>query len=82
MIQVCNDKQTAVLVKTADAAGKYFLLYRPNTGKSGKMEKLSTILKKYEKVDVPEGKKWWNAQYQSSLETCTHAFWYVIVIFF
>lgn len=64
-----------MLVKIADPSGKYFLLYRPNTGRNGRMEKMGAILKKYEKVDVPEGKRWWTAQYESSLETCTHAFW-------
>ena len=58
----------------ADASGKYFLVYRPNTG-SGRMEKLSKLLKKYDKVGVEEGKKWWIAQYESSLDTCNHAFW-------
>lgn len=62
------------MIKMADTSGKYFLLYRPNTG-SGRMEKLNKVLKKYDKVDVEEGKKWWTAQYESSLDTCNHAFW-------
>ncbi len=74
--QVRNDKQVAVLLKSADSKGKLFSAYRPNTGQSTRTEKLSTVLEKYVKEgDLEEAEKWWNAQYQASSTICNHAFW-------
>lgn len=73
-LQVCNNKQTAVLLKSADSLGKFFVTYRPNTGK-GSRSSIKHLLKKYEKVGTEEARKWWVAQYESSLTVCTHAYW-------
>ena len=72
-LQTCSDKLRAILIKSVDSSGKQFSVYRPNIGR-GRIEKLSQFLKKHEKVSIEEGKKWWTAEYESSLNTCTHAF--------
>lgn len=72
---MCNDKQVSVLIKATDSTGKYFQVYRPNTGRQASTEKLPKILKKYEKAEMEEAEKWWNAQYESSSTICNHAFW-------
>ncbi len=76
--QVRNDKQVALLLKSADSKGKLFSAYRPNTGQSTRTDKLSTVLEKYKKEeDFEEAERWWNTQYQASSTICTHAFWWV-----
>ena len=49
-LQVRNEKQVAVLLKASDSSGKQFIVYRPNTGRQFKAEKLSDLQKKYSKV--------------------------------
>ena len=71
-----NDKQVALLLKAADSTGKLFSVYRPNTGRGPRNEKMSTVLEKYRKADsLDEAEKCWNAQYDASTTVCTHAFW-------
>jgi len=70
-----TSKQTIVLLKAADNTGKVFNVFRPNTGRQGRIDKLSSLLKKYEPASVDEAKKWWCVQYESSLDTCCHAYW-------
>lgn len=76
-MQVCNNKVTVVLLKSADSSGKLFNVFRPNTGRQGRTEKLSKLLKKYKSIGMEEGRKWWCAQYNSSINTCNHAYWSV-----
>ncbi len=70
-----TNKLTIVLLKAADSSGKMYSVFRPNTGRQGKVDKLTILLKKYEPATPEEAKKWWSDQYDSSLETCIHAYW-------
>ena len=69
-----DDKHAAILIKALDSYGKLYQVYRPNTGRLAKTEKLSALLKRYTKVKVEEAEGWWNKQYESSMTTCQHAF--------
>ena len=69
-----DDKHTAILIKALDSSGKNYQVYRPNTGRQSKTEKLSALLKKYTKVKAEEAEGWWSKQYDSSMATCQHAF--------
>ena len=69
-----DDKHTAILIKALDSSGKHYQVYRPNTGRQGKTEKLSSLLKRYTKVGTEEAEGWWNKQYEHSITTCQHAF--------
>jgi len=65
----------AELLKVSEPSSNLFSVYRPNTGRQAKPEKLSILQKKYTKVEPAEAEKWWSLQYESSESVCTHAFW-------
>lgn len=48
---------------------------RPNTGLLCKLETLGDLEKKYKKVTTEEAESHWTQQYESSLNTCSHAYW-------
>ena len=78
MLQVySNNKHTAILIKAFDSSSKYYQVYRPNTGRQVKTEKLSSLMKRYTKAKVEEAEGWWNKQYDSSRTTYKHAFLWV-----
>lgn len=52
-----------------------FQLYRPNTGLQFKTESLAEIEKKYKKVQSDDAEPHWTQQYDSSVNTCSHAYW-------
>uniref|UniRef100_A0A8B9GKQ2 Protein strawberry notch homolog 1 n=1 Tax=Amazona collaria TaxID=241587 RepID=A0A8B9GKQ2_9PSIT len=54
---------------------KLFLVYRPNTGKQLKLETCADLKKKYKKVPSEDALPHWLEQYNSSADTCTHAYW-------
>ncbi|XP_041084217.1 protein strawberry notch homolog 1-like isoform X2 [Polyodon spathula] len=74
-IQIRNNKKTAILVKEVNAKKRLFLVYRPNTGKQLKLEVYADIRKKCKKVLSEDAKQHWIDQYNSSAETCSHAYW-------
>nr|CAD7265835.1 unnamed protein product [Timema shepardi] len=84
--QVRNDKQTAILAVSMVALNKgsdpkkskkdqLFAIYRPNTGLQLRQETLGELEKKYKKVTSKEAQKSWEEQYESSSNTCSHAYW-------
>ncbi|XP_043825226.1 protein strawberry notch homolog 1 isoform X2 [Dromiciops gliroides] len=74
-LQIRNNKKTAILVKEVNPKKKLFLVYRPNTGKQLKLETLADLKKKYKKVASDDALAHWLDQYNSSADTCTHAYW-------
>lgn len=52
-----------------------FQIYRPNTGLQFRHESLAEIEKKYKKVQSDEAEQHWTQQYDSSVHTCSHAYW-------
>ncbi|XP_004709667.1 protein strawberry notch homolog 1 isoform X1 [Echinops telfairi] len=74
-LQIRNNKKTAILVKEVNPKKKLFLVYRPNTGKQLKLEICSDLKKKYKKVVSDDALVHWLDQYNSSADTCTHAYW-------
>ncbi|GAB1290185.1 Protein strawberry notch homolog 1 [Apodemus speciosus] len=70
-----NNKKTAILVKEVNPKKKLFLIYRPNTGKQLKLEIYADLKKKYKKVVSDDALVHWLDQYNSSADTCTHAYW-------
>ncbi|XP_027709381.1 protein strawberry notch homolog 1 [Vombatus ursinus] len=74
-LQIRNNKKTAILVKEVNPKKKLFLVYRPNTGKQLKLETLADLKKKYKKVASDDALVHWLDQYNSSADTCTHAYW-------
>ncbi|XP_055317524.1 protein strawberry notch isoform X2 [Sitodiplosis mosellana] len=52
-----------------------FKIYRPNTGLQFRHESLAEIEKKYKKVQSDEAEPHWNQLYDSSVQTCSHAYW-------
>ncbi|KAM6155944.1 protein strawberry notch homolog 1 isoform 2-T2 [Rhynchocyon petersi] len=74
-LQIRNNKKTAILVKEVNPKKKLFLVYRPNTGKQLKLEIYSDLKKKYKKVVSEDALAHWLDQYNSSADTCTHAYW-------
>ncbi|XP_060532767.1 protein strawberry notch isoform X2 [Cylas formicarius] len=86
--QVRNGKHTAILAVAVDAGGtatnkkkpeskkeQMFSVYRPNTGLQFRQESLAELEKKYKKVDSTDAEKAWTEQYDSSVNTCSHAYW-------
>ncbi|XP_050779432.1 protein strawberry notch homolog 1 isoform X5 [Gopherus flavomarginatus] len=73
--QIRNNKKTAILVKEVNPKKKLFLVYRPNTGKQLKLETYADLKKKYKKVPSEDALPHWLEQYNSSADTCTHAYW-------
>ncbi|NWW02933.1 SBNO1 protein, partial [Oreocharis arfaki] len=76
-LQIRNNKKTAILVKEVNPKKKLFLIYRPNTGKQLKLETCADLKKKYKKVPSEDALPHWLEQYNSSADTCTHAYWSV-----
>uniref|UniRef100_A0A8C3IR59 Protein strawberry notch homolog 1 n=1 Tax=Chrysemys picta bellii TaxID=8478 RepID=A0A8C3IR59_CHRPI len=74
--QIRNNKKTAILVKEVNPKKKLFLVYRPNTGKQLKLETYADLKKKYKKVPSEDALPHWLEQYNSSADTCTHAYWF------
>uniref|UniRef100_A0A2K5KN58 Protein strawberry notch homolog 1 n=1 Tax=Cercocebus atys TaxID=9531 RepID=A0A2K5KN58_CERAT len=74
-LQIRNNKKTAILVKEVNPKKKLFLVYRPNTGKQLKLEIYADLKKKYKKVVSDDALMHWLDQYNSSADTCTHAYW-------
>uniref|UniRef100_A0A8C5JX75 Protein strawberry notch homolog 1 n=1 Tax=Jaculus jaculus TaxID=51337 RepID=A0A8C5JX75_JACJA len=74
-LQIRNNKKTAILVKEVNPKKKLFLVYRPNTGKQLKLEIYADLKKKYKKVVSDDALVHWLEQYNSSADTCTHAYW-------
>uniref|UniRef100_A0A8C2ME01 Protein strawberry notch homolog 1 n=1 Tax=Cricetulus griseus TaxID=10029 RepID=A0A8C2ME01_CRIGR len=74
-LQIRNNKKTAILVKEVNPKKKLFLIYRPNTGKQLKLEIYADLKKKYKKVVSDDALVHWLDQYNSSADTCTHAYW-------
>ncbi|XP_023699098.1 protein strawberry notch homolog 1 isoform X2 [Paramormyrops kingsleyae] len=74
-VQVRNNKKTAILAKEVNAKKRLFLVYRPNTGKQLKLETYADIHKKCKKVLSEDAKQHWIDQYNSSADTCSHAYW-------
>ncbi|KAG7480982.1 hypothetical protein MATL_G00061980 [Megalops atlanticus] len=74
-VQVRNNKKTAILVKEVNTKKRLFLVYRPNTGKQLKLETYADIRKKCKKVLSEDAKQHWLDQYNSSADTCSHAYW-------
>lgn len=52
-----------------------YQIYRPNTGLQVRPESLAELEKKYRKVQSAEAEKHWQQQYDSSVNTCSHAYW-------
>nr|CAD7429285.1 unnamed protein product [Timema monikensis] len=84
--QVRNDKQTAILAVSMVAPNtgldpkknkkdQFFTIYRPNTGLQLRQETFGELEKKYKKVTPKEAQKSWEEQYESSSNTCSHAYW-------
>uniref|UniRef100_A0A7M4FHR5 Protein strawberry notch homolog 1 n=1 Tax=Crocodylus porosus TaxID=8502 RepID=A0A7M4FHR5_CROPO len=74
-VSIRNNKKTAILVKEVNPKKKLFLVYRPNTGKQLKLETYADLKKKYKKVPSEDALPHWLEQYNSSADTCTHAYW-------
>ncbi|XP_048845982.1 protein strawberry notch homolog 1 isoform X2 [Brienomyrus brachyistius] len=74
-VQVRNNKKTSILAKEVNAKKRLFLVYRPNTGKQLKLETYADIHKKCKKVLSEDAKQHWIDQYNSSADTCSHAYW-------
>nr|XP_022905904.1 protein strawberry notch isoform X2 [Onthophagus taurus] len=81
--QVRNNKHTAILAVQVDAGVKkkeskkdqMYFVYRPNTGLQFRQESLAELEKKYKKVQSNEAQDPWTSQYDSSVTTCSHAYW-------
>jgi len=84
--QIRNGKQTAILAVAVEGAkGKkdaeknkkdqFYTIYRPNTGLQLRQETLGELEKKYKKVTTDEAEPHWTQQYNSSVNTCSHAYW-------
>lgn len=87
--QTRNGKQTVILaceVELSAAAAKkvkeskakkemMFQVYRANTGLQFRNETLAELEKKYKKVESEEAEHHWTQQYDSSVNTCSHAYW-------
>ncbi|KAI5724814.1 hypothetical protein M8J77_007469 [Diaphorina citri] len=52
-----------------------FTVYRPNTGLQIRQENLLELEKKYKKVTPDEAEPHWKEQYNTSENTCSHAYW-------
>lgn len=61
--------------KSLDKRVALLKIYRPNTGLQYRHESLADIEKKYMKVNKDEAKDPWCQQYDSSANTCAHAYW-------
>ncbi|XP_076254599.1 protein strawberry notch isoform X2 [Rhynchophorus ferrugineus] len=85
--QARNGKHTAILAIEVDAGAggnkkkseskkdQMYSVYRPNTGLQFRQESLAELEKKYKKVDSADAEKSWTEQYDSSVNTCSHAYW-------
>ncbi|KAF5281855.1 hypothetical protein FQR65_LT14499 [Abscondita terminalis] len=82
--QIRNNKHTAILAVEFDTGIKkkneskkdqMYYVYRPNTGLQFRQESLAELEKKYKKVQSEDAQEAWTQQYESSLTTCSHAYW-------
>ncbi|XP_054279208.1 protein strawberry notch-like [Macrosteles quadrilineatus] len=78
--QIRNGKQTAILAvspnnRNTGSKFEMYTIYRPNTGLQVRPDALGEIKKKYRKVKASDAMKHWIQQYESSLTTCSHAYW-------
>ncbi|CAH1132025.1 unnamed protein product [Ceutorhynchus assimilis] len=85
--QVRNGKTTSILAvavevgsgsnkkKSESKKDQMFSVYRPNTGLQFRQESLAELEKKYKKVESADAEKSWTEQYDSSVNTCSHAYW-------
>ncbi|RZC32135.1 protein strawberry notch [Asbolus verrucosus] len=84
--QIRNGKHTAILAVAADGVAskkskseskkeQMFSVYRPNTGLQFRQESLAELEKKYKKVESADAEEAWTQQYDSSVNTCSHAYW-------
>ncbi|XP_037935449.1 protein strawberry notch isoform X2 [Teleopsis dalmanni] len=87
--QTRNNKRTAILAVEIEATetskhkkhekpskkDMMFRVYRPNTGLQVRNESLAEIEKKYKKVGSEEAETHWIAQYDASVNICSHAYW-------
>nr|XP_032803328.1 protein strawberry notch homolog 1 [Petromyzon marinus] len=74
-LQVRNGKRTAVLAREVSTRKRLFLIYRPNTGKQLRHEMYADLKKKYKKVSSDDAMPHWEEQFNTSKDTCTHAYW-------
>jgi hypothetical protein len=84
--QIRNGKHTAILAVAAESGPskknkneskkeQMFSVYRPNTGLQFRQESLAELEKKYKKVESADAEEAWTQQYDSSVNTCSHAYW-------
>ncbi|XP_030749035.1 protein strawberry notch isoform X2 [Sitophilus oryzae] len=86
--QARNAKHTAILAVAVDGGTtgstkkkseskkeQMYSVYRPNTGLQFRQESLAELEKKYKKVESADAEKSWTEQYDSSVNTCSHAYW-------
>ncbi|KAJ9587309.1 hypothetical protein L9F63_019165 [Diploptera punctata] len=84
--QIRNGKQTAILAVAVDGGKpskkeekskkeQFYTIYRPNTGLQLRQETLAELEKKYKKVSSDDAESHWTQQYDSSVTTCSHAYW-------
>ncbi|KYB27027.1 protein strawberry notch isoform X3 [Tribolium castaneum] len=80
--QIRNGKHTAILAVAVSKKSKneskkeqMFSVYRPNTGLQFRQESLAELEKKYKKVESADAEEAWTQQYDSSVNTCSHAYW-------
>ncbi|XP_031633678.1 protein strawberry notch isoform X2 [Contarinia nasturtii] len=81
-VMIDNDRSSGSSSSTKKKSDKspskkdiMFQIYRPNTGLQFRHESLAEIEKKYKKVQSDEAEPHWNQQYDSSIQTCSHAYW-------
>ncbi|XP_063926322.1 protein strawberry notch isoform X2 [Zophobas morio] len=84
--QIRNGKHTAILAVAVETSAskknkseskkeQMFSVYRPNTGLQFRQESLAELEKKYKKVESADAEEAWTQQYDSSVNTCSHAYW-------
>lgn len=55
---------------------KLFCIYKPNLGLCPGRESLTSLKGNSRKVSAAEAEKLWKEQYERSLNTCSHVFWF------
>jgi len=71
-------RKLAMLVVAIPDAGPYrywkYLIYRPNTGKVFSTMRYEDLRQKYRKVTSEVARRFWDEQYERSVDLCFHAF--------
>ncbi|SPP82611.1 protein strawberry notch-like [Drosophila guanche] len=75
MVILCVDDKTRMDRYATDPRNIFMQVYRPNVGLQVRSETLESITSRYVYTKPNAAQKYWQEQYEMSLNTCSHIYW-------